>query len=365
LKYEISIFFDTSALRQLGWNAAPLSSVLQLSKAGLVEVYLPELVVEERRTQWADTPQQALIAARAALKTLAEDPILPTHHVEEVKRALEATSRLDIEAMSSASIEAFITSNRINKLPLTFEQSQAAWKAYFSGSAPHRKPKNRDDIPDAHIFEAGKALLERTGLVHFVCADKRLASAFQLLSGARVYENLEDLFEQGVLQEPTRLWSRDQKWRQIQHLAPLDKIQAELRERLEGDLTDDLSDLDFDDEALPGDRPAYILTASGGELISIENPDDWGGGIMSFAVEFECDASIELKVSREEALELPTWLEVDWAGDHTASLIGHVRLKIEATVDVEVDLDNVARRLTPLLSRAEFDDLRVYIIEAS
>jgi hypothetical protein len=363
LKSVIAIFFDTSALRQLGWNAAPLSTVLELSKAGLVDVYLPELVIEERRTQWAEAPKQAVADAIVALRSLLEDPILPPQHVEQVRAALDSTSEVDVDAISVDGLDHFLRSNRVNQLPLTFEQSKAAWKAYFSGAAPHRKPKNRDDIPDAHIFEAAKGLIDRTGLVHFVCADKRLAGALQSLRGAKVYENLEELFQAGTLADPTHLWARDKRWRNLQHRVSADAIEAEVRKLLEDDLDDHLVGVEFMDFALPGeDSTARVLWAMGGELISIQNPDDWGGGIMSFEVECESDAGIGMTLSQGEARILPDWLDVQSAGIGRVDLTGNVRLKVEATVDVEVDLENVEKRSKPLLAKADFDDLRLFII---
>ncbi len=59
VKFTTAVLFDTSALRDAGWTSAPLLTLLELSKAGLVEVCLPELVTQERRTQWRERPKLA------------------------------------------------------------------------------------------------------------------------------------------------------------------------------------------------------------------------------------------------------------------------------------------------------------------
>ncbi|HEX8513833.1 MAG TPA: PIN domain-containing protein [Allosphingosinicella sp.] len=356
--------FDTSALREAGWHSSPLSSIFQLSKAGLVEVYLPELVIAERRTQWAEKPREAISGARQALRELASNPITPSQQAQQVNQLLADLSKMDVDEMSLLAFDQFVRDNKIIELPITLEHSKAAWRSYFSGLAPHRKPKNRDDIPDAHIFEAAKELIERKGDVHFVCGDKRLSSALAPLPGARVHASLEELFQSGALEDATNLWSRDQAWRRIEQLAPLDEIKEEIRNQLESDLEVHLHDLDFVDDALPGDETvAHVLWAMGAELIEIENPDDWGGGLMSFQVDCECDAGIRMRYSHEEARGLPDWIDVSWGHGNYVEATADVRLKVETTVDVEVDLSNVEDGLKPLLSRIEMNDPQLFIVQ--
>lgn len=362
--FTIAIFFDTSSLRDLGWTSAPLASVLELAKAGLVEVYLPELVVAERRTHWAEGPAKALLAARTALKDLASNSIITSHHAEQVRQALAEVEKLNIEEMSVAAVESFLRANRINELPMTFEQSKAAWKSYFAGKPPHRAIKNRDDIPGAHIFEAAKELLQRSGEVHFVCSDKRLAAPLKALHGARVYGTLEDLFASKVLAEPTQLWARDKKWREVAHLAPMEEIKSELRSRIAEDLDEELHNLDFTSEKIPvAGAVAHINWALGGELIEIENPDDWGGGHMTFEVGCECLAGIRIGLSHEDARGLPGWIEVEWGHGSAIYATAQVRLRVETSVDVEIDLLNVERNTRPLLGSVSFNDPQLHIIE--
>ena len=131
---------------------------------------------------------------------------------------------------------------------------------------------------------------------------------------------------------------------------------------LELDLDEQLHDLDFTDDALPGDETiAHVRWATGGELIVIANPDDWGGGIMSFEVEFECDAELAMRYSHEDARGLPDWIDVSSAHRGFVEATTRVRLKVETTVDVEVNLLNVERGLKPLLERADLNDPQLYI----
>src|SRR3954467_13224896 len=102
-----SILFDTSALREAGWHSSPLSSIFQLSKAGLIEVYLPELVIAERRTQWAEKPRDALSIARQAMRELASNPITPPQQAQQVRRLLEDLSKMDIDSMSISAFDEF------------------------------------------------------------------------------------------------------------------------------------------------------------------------------------------------------------------------------------------------------------------
>ena len=366
MKSTVIIFFDTSALRTAGWQSAPLSTVLQLSKAGLVDVYVAELVAEERRTQWHEEPRKAVEGAKAALADFVDDPLLPGQHLATVKAALTALQAVDFDAISKDAVNNFISSNRLQHIPLTLEQAKTAWQSYFAGNPPHRLLKSRDDIPDAHIFAAGAELLQQTGSVHFVCGDKRLSAAFAKLPGATIHQSIEELFQSGALTEPRNLWKRDEIWQRIRHNCPMSAIEQEVRELLETRLNDELEGFEFQDLALPGeDKWAQVSWVSGGELIEISKPDDWGGGLMSFAISCETEAGIAMSATWDEFRSAPpVWTNIGWEGGRTLEASATVLLGVEGIVDVEVDLENAEFGREPILSKVALEpsSLRTIII---
>lgn len=367
MKDAVSILFDTSALRAAGWSSAPLSTVLELSRANLLDVYLPQLVCEERRTQWRDAPDTPMSKSVESLRALAADQLVPAHHSEAISAALAAVEALDIEAISKDVMAAFIQTNRIIELPMTLEQAKEAWRGYFSGHPPFEGTKARKDIPDGHIFAAAQEVLQKKGSVHFVCRDGRLASALGQLNGGIVHSSVEELLQSGVLQEARTHWSRDQIWQKVQHNAPVPLIIDDVKEMIENRLWEELHGFEFKDSALPGDRTvAHITEVWGGETIEISNPDDWGGGLMSFEVSCETDARIQFEVPREEEFSLMVLQEVGWRPERDMiDVSAKVRLCIEGTVDVEVDLENAKMGTEPLLSKVGFDEdsVRVHLIQ--
>lgn len=367
MKDAVSVLFDTSALRAAGWSSAPLSTVLELSRANLLDVYLPQLVCEERRTQWRDAPDTPLGKSVESLRALAADQLVPAHHSEAISKALAAVEALDMEAISKDVIAAFIQENRLIELPMTLEQATQAWRGYFSGDLPYAGTKARKDIPDAHIFAAAQELLQKKGSVHFVCHDGGLASALGQLTGGVVHSSVEELLQSGILQEARTHWKRDQIWQKVQHNAPVSLIVDDVRDMLENHLWEQLHGFEFKDSALPGDwTVAHITEVWGGETIEISNPDDWGGGLMSFEVSCETDARIQFEIPREEEFSLMAWQEIGWRPERNmVDVSAKVRLFLEGTVDVEVDLENAQIGAEPLLSNVGFDDdsVKVYLIK--
>ncbi len=60
------------------------------------------------------------------------------------------------------------------------------------------------------------------------------------------------------------------------------KITGAVQSVLEFDLWELLVGRTLKDDILPGNQVATVLWTLGAELIQIQKPDDWGGGIMSF-----------------------------------------------------------------------------------
>lgn len=126
-----------------------------------MEVCIPELVAEERRTQWRDKRAEPLRKGRGALEAIQADPMLTAGHRGPLQTALDAVRAVDvdIERVSQDAYDSWIANHRIHKVPLSFNQAKWAWGSYFSGTPPHRKVKSREDIPDAHIFASARELL--------------------------------------------------------------------------------------------------------------------------------------------------------------------------------------------------------------
>lgn len=75
-------------------------------------------------------------------------------------------------------------------------------------------------------------------------------------------------------------------------------------------------------------------------MVDISNPDDWGGGLLSYEVSFECEAGLYFLVYRGNTDQLPSWVSISWGHpeDHYLEATGDVALFVEGTVTEQVDL---------------------------
>lgn len=351
---KADVFIDTSVLRGTGWKGAPFQSLLELSKAGLLDIHIPELVFEERRTQWRDKHIEALRHCAAALQALTSDDIYPSGHLPAANKALEALSKVDLDAASKEAFEKLFKQNNIKIVPLSISQAKTAWDLYFGGAAPLKKSKNRDDIPDAHIFAAASEVAQSKLELHCVCSDGPLSAALEGLDSVFVHASIEELLKADIIARVRTHWEADKVWQQVQSNVSYQDLKDEVVSFLEHVAGDCLMGERLLSSMIPdAGSNARVEWADGGELVEVENPDDWGGGLLSFDVSFECDAGASFLVDPDDASKLPHWIRVTW-GDPFRRSLGEgeatLRLYVEGFVTAQVDLERAKRNETPLLT---------------
>ena len=152
-----------------GW--AFLTFLAARAREGALQIYLPWVTHQEILTGIRDHVED--LTARKKLETgLAE--IAKGQADESPLSALQLAAQQTRERVyvdTKNKYEAWIASAQAEILPLTIQQANAAWDAYFAGTPPFRHPKSRTDLPDAFAFQALLELAAGTGRVHFIVED--------------------------------------------------------------------------------------------------------------------------------------------------------------------------------------------------
>src|SRR5437764_11357445 len=152
-----------------GW--ALLTFLAARAREGTLQIFVPWITNQEVLTGIRDQVED--LTARKKLETgLAE--IAKGQADDSPLSALQLAAQQTRERIyldTRNKYEAWISSAQAEILPMTTEQANGAWKAYFAGAPPFRHPKSRTDLPDAFAFQALVELAGKIGPVHFIVED--------------------------------------------------------------------------------------------------------------------------------------------------------------------------------------------------
>lgn len=102
---------------------------------------------------------------------------------------------------SEAELAAWLKDVNATESTMTFEDAQGAFNGYFDGEAPFKTIKNREDIPDALIWQAVKRLASEHRHIHFVVGDKTLRAAADDHDGITTYAKLDEFIQTDECQD--------------------------------------------------------------------------------------------------------------------------------------------------------------------
>lgn len=360
----INVFLDTSALpvhpARLGLG---FESLVQLAEGGLAKVYLSEVVKGEwfshLESDWKDVARNA----RKSIRTLAKHPW--SVRMDRFADIESAADGLNVRPMEEyriihQSFEELFESLLPEVLPISDVHARGAFEKYFGGYRPFGGPRNRNDIPDAFIFESGIELagkLKRN--LHCVINDRRLREAFQRFESVTVHENLEDFVRSDPVRalmaklEPSKVW-----------LATLSTLVKSLPMH-ENSIVEQLGDLLSDE--LVGETVTHPIIPddnSEGIIAYVEEPiefefnwrkfTDFGPGLLSVPFSSAHPATISFFVFRGEAYDVPNGVSVDFMepwSDHYFAAEGTVSIEVSGSISLHFNLSDLGEDRLPILER--------------
>lgn len=177
----------------------------QLIRDGHVRVHLPWIVVEELVSGLSAEYRRQINAALEALRGIRRDFLdVGSMNAMNTLRALSER----IEANWRSDVSEWITRNNVSVHSVPAEAAEAAITRYFSGMAPFRAPKNRNDFPDALIWETVASLASRFGRIEFVSGDTGFTEAAAALSKIRRHSSLAEFMSIAVDELNASLFER-------------------------------------------------------------------------------------------------------------------------------------------------------------
>lgn len=177
------VIVDTSVLHQAPFGSARFERLLRRVRQGVVKLYIPEVVLEERRTQLLFEYNKLADEARGALMKMSETPLSMLLEGIPMPGPLDLPSRDEVDRNSRAMFLKYLADNKVEVLPFTVEHAARTLDRYMHGKSPFQRVEKRESerkhIPDSWILEAALEIKARLGRHCVLVKDQRFKSALQ------------------------------------------------------------------------------------------------------------------------------------------------------------------------------------------
>lgn len=301
----LDIFLDTEVLRRDPTRrTGPFHALMNLALAGVVRLHISEISVREflssQELKIRDAEEKAKVGLRGLQRLCrAEDDRAV---IQSALNGCEQAAASAIENMENQFREwleeAGVTVNRIKP-----EHAERVFGDYFSGSPPFKRVKNREDIPDAFIWQAVTDLRRERPRVVLVSGDNGFAAACRSGHlGITHCLSLGELIETGELAEVLRQGLLDS---QMQLAGKLFSEWVEVSSRVN----------ELVSQELLGRRVFFFYPVEADYMVrKVErlgrfflegDPQYYGDGILAFPFSGRALCEVTAAISRARAENLP------------------------------------------------------------
>lgn len=172
----LALVLDTNVLRQEGLASRNMQHLARLSASTELDLFVPEIVVREFKTQRVAEIRANAEKARSGLLELGRqiDSKGATHRgLSEVRARLsdlETAAEMEVEVDFSV----WLSASGAKVIGVDASITAGVLDDYFSGSGASRKVKAQEDFPDAFISAGVRSLLASYDCVHVAVKDGAL-----------------------------------------------------------------------------------------------------------------------------------------------------------------------------------------------
>lgn len=338
------VVLDTSVLRGAGWRSAAIESLFELARLGEIELIVPEMAFEERRTQWREEAKKKLKLSVRQARSLADDPLVDGPAKEVLDRALEALKELgDGDALSERVVRRYFDTGAVNIAPGLALDGETTMRAYLAGEPPFKEVKAREDIPDGYIFQALKRLAAGKGQLEFVCADVNLGKSAAGLADVNVHTDLSAFMASPVIQEALEQVAVNARWAEIRADIPDEWFEQVAVEYVTDEYMQILERATIRDRSIPSDgHEAAVSMFYGIDAFQVDTVSDFGNGWVQIECSFQTEVLLYFMIYRSDAYDVPDWVSVSYGDpeeDHYFEAEGERAINVSLTLAVKMSID--------------------------
>lgn len=201
------VSLDTNILHQEGYMSQSMRLLHRVISAGSLQMIMSQMVLREYDTKRLADLSSSVQRAKDSLRDINKIFLRASKEFPEIGaldtkiNELLPTLRLSIEETT----QSWLTDFNVRVIEADPNIYSKIWDDYFSGKGPFKKPKNRDDIPDAVIGRSLEGLIGDNEPLTFVCKDGQLKEFMSSLPNVHVFSELSDFIRssafEGMLNE--------------------------------------------------------------------------------------------------------------------------------------------------------------------
>ncbi|QOW10115.1 hypothetical protein Q73A0000_06955 [Kaistella flava (ex Peng et al. 2021)] len=335
------IIDSTEYKKDRNLNKKDLSLIKDLGCRNLIINHIPWFVFKECTTATVYESKQKVQEALSALNSLPRLG-LGRNEIKHSEFIINQLSILENKIENSIANQwiDFIKYSKSILHKFDKDESEVVFKDYFSGNKPFSYLKNRNDIPDAFIYQTIKKISE-TEKLYIITNDKKFKESIEtLLENTTVYLCFTDLFEdqifKKILETYNKLIDNEKKLDFINRY--LNKYQTEIEEEVV-EFIDDISYLEFYDDKLKSDDNSATIHYMTDPKLKINFSDIKIIGNEAFVpISIDCNADIDYAMFKADYWtydNLPKYSEE--INKHYFLIEESVKLKLNQIVVIDLD----------------------------
>jgi hypothetical protein len=303
----LHLFIDTSILSGTPKrDGAAFRTLERLCKKGDIVCHLSSVTVREFSTQQTEHLKSTVATLRKGLRDLERRGIGHASH-GAVKALWDAVTQVEQELAPSidATFAAWVSQTNVIIHEPDARHLSSVFNGYFDGSPPFAKPKNRNDFPDAFIFQALRDVRSTASAVYAVAADQRLRTAFDDLPGVEAYESLDEFLKTDPVQSLIHSANAEHNLQLVRHFLGdyASQFDSIVRRELVGALADQTVRSHY---ILDDDHRATIVMVDDAYDIEYKNDevDYYGEGLLRLPFEAAVEVLASYTIFKGDFLSL-------------------------------------------------------------
>lgn len=328
-------------------SSPPFWALMRLAKASAVKLYISEITTREFASQQREKVETPLKEVVASLKRLRKANAVDKFNTfaNSTIAAAEAMSS-NAAPESAKEFAKWLKDLKVSEIAMTLEDAQGAFEAYFAGEPPFKSTKNREDIPDAFIWQAVQRLAKTQERLYFVVNDGALRETAKQCKNIATYAKLDEFIQAKECQDALKAISadenRDKNRERIEDRFP--HILPGLTKIVESEMLNALDGKEVRDSKIPDDNNEGLIIGVGDVSnveFSLEKTEYYGEDDIGIFFRATVDCTLNYAIYKADYYlldeEETEGMSIDERNKHYFDVDEDYSLEVSGTLTLKID----------------------------
>jgi hypothetical protein len=169
----------------------------KLCKSGYVKLHIPTIVRNEYLTSRTSDEQLSIFSEVFTRIERIKNLDISKKDVGYLNKIRTNLNKIksDYKIIVEKEFDAWIKNNNGKYYDIKAHHGKAVIASYFTGSAPFKKIKSREDFPDAFIYQIAIDISKKTKDLSIISNDNNFCESFKNIKTIFVYKSFEEFFK--------------------------------------------------------------------------------------------------------------------------------------------------------------------------